>query len=381
MSITTRKNRDGKIVYDNAFMYNGVRYKKRGFKSKGEAENWEINVKYEINKNGSYSHECKKSFADVYKEWLDLNEDKYSINTLSSYQCAFKKIKSDKIAKMRIVNIRYQIIQEYFNRLGNEYKNGTCRNVYKVFNLTFKHAMRNGYIETNPMVYVECKGKKDNKKNDDKTISYENFQIICEEFMRYNDSFNNQALVVALQIGYYTGARATEVLALSKDDVDFNRNTITFNKRLECRKKGSRSYVAPMKTESSYATLPLAKPLKDILIDWFAINPYENICVYDDGEYIEYGWLQAKIKRASKKTGIPFHFHMLRHTLATNLVMKNVSPAIAKNLLRHSTIKTTMDIYTHIQMNDEQKALDMLFISNNNSELPQNYPKMQKKVN
>lgn len=32
-------------------------------------------------------------------------------------------------------------------------------------------------------------------------------------------------------------------------------------------------------------------------------------------------------------------------------------------------------------MNDEQKALDMLFISNNNSELPQNYPKMQKKVN
>lgn len=39
MSITTRKNKDGKIVYDNAFMYKGVRYKKRGFKSKGDAEN------------------------------------------------------------------------------------------------------------------------------------------------------------------------------------------------------------------------------------------------------------------------------------------------------------------------------------------------------
>ena len=58
MSITTRKNKDEEIIYDNAFMYKGVRYKKRGFKSKEDAENWEIDVKYEVNKNGSYYHEC-----------------------------------------------------------------------------------------------------------------------------------------------------------------------------------------------------------------------------------------------------------------------------------------------------------------------------------
>lgn len=308
----------------------------------------------------------------MFSEWLELNKDKYSLSTLSSYQCAFNKVKTNKISKMRIANIKYQTIQEYFNKLGNDYKKGTCSNVFKIFNLTFKHAMRNGYIETNPMLYVECKGKKDdNKKDYQKIISYDQFQMICDEFIRYNDSFNNQALVIALQIGYYTDARATEVLALSKDDIDLSKNTITFNKRLECRKKGSKSYVAPMKTESSYATLPLAKPLKDFLINWFNTNPYKNICVYDDGSYIEYSWLQAKIKRSSKKTGIPFHFHMLRDTLATNLVMKNISPAIAKNILRHSTIKTTMDIYTHIQMNDEQKALDMLFIDDKSTQLPQ----------
>lgn len=47
-------------------------------------------------------------------------------------------------------------------------------------------------------------------------------------------------------------------------------------------------------------------------------------------------------------------FHALRHTFISRLARAGVSPAIAKELSRHSTITLTIDYYTHVQ--DEQRA-------------------------
>lgn len=376
MSITERKLMNGKTVYDNAFMYNGIRYKKRGFAKKGDAKNWEIDIKNEVNKTGTFIKPCKKSFEDVFTEWMDIRTDLRE-NTAISYRCAFMKVKKDKISKMTIESIRYPTIKKFFNALIEQYNYGTCKNVLKIFNGTFKHAIQSGYIKENPMVNFKFKYDKDDNKDiaankeNDKTISINDFMIICNEFVKHHDTFNNRSLVVALQIGYYTGARVGEVLALSKDDIDFNEETITFTKRIDTRARSGCAHPEKMKTKTSYAILPLASPLKNILINWFEENPYDNICVYVDGNYISYGWLQQKIKNVSEKLNIPFHFHMLRHTYATNLVKNGVSPAVAKKLLRHSNITTTLNLYTHINLNDEKEALENVF----NKQLPQNYPK------
>ena len=47
-------------------------------------------------------------------------------------------------------------------------------------------------------------------------------------------------------------------------------------------------------------------------------------------------------------------FHALRHTFISRLARAGVSPAIAKDLARHSTITLTIDHYTHVQ--DEQRG-------------------------
>jgi hypothetical protein len=39
-------------------------------------------------------------------------------------------------------------------------------------------------------------------------------------------------------------------------------------------------------------------------------------------------------------------FHALRHTLATNLALRNVAPRVAQEILRHSDIRLTMNHYT-----------------------------------
>ena len=50
-------------------------------------------------------------------------------------------------------------------------------------------------------------------------------------------------------------------------------------------------------------------------------------------------------------------FHDLRHTFASLLIEQDVSMKVVQELLGHSTITTSMDIYTHItQENMREKA-------------------------
>jgi hypothetical protein len=53
-------------------------------------------------------------------------------------------------------------------------------------------------------------------------------------------------------------------------------------------------------------------------------------------------------------------FHSNRHTFITNLERAGVSPRTAQSLARHSDIRLTMGIYTHIGFNDQISAIDLL---------------------
>ena len=52
--------------------------------------------------------------------------------------------------------------------------------------------------------------------------------------------------------------------------------------------------------------------------------------------------------------------HCLRHTFATLLARNRVSPATAQKLMRHSDIRLTMNIYTHLDLADTASAVAAL---------------------
>ena len=53
-------------------------------------------------------------------------------------------------------------------------------------------------------------------------------------------------------------------------------------------------------------------------------------------------------------------FHGLRHTFITNLCRANVSPKTAQVLARHSDIKLTMQIYSHVAPEEQATAIRQL---------------------
>ena len=78
--------------------------------------------------------------------------------------------------------------------------------------------------------------------------------------------------------------------------------------------------------------------------------------------------LVKTLKRDLAHAGIPFRdesgrtvdVHALRHTTATLLSRANVPPRVAQQILRHSDIKLTMQVYTDVQKTDEIHAVQAL---------------------
>lgn len=231
--------------------------------------------------------------------------------------------------------------------------------------------MKNGYIKENPMRSVTL-NIRDTKVEKEQTISQEDFQRVLDAIVvvggtapnhSYNQ-FNYQAYAVALQIGWYTGLRVSEVFGLKKEDFDFNNYTINIQRRLEYHdlKKDELYTVEKMKTDASKAVIPMAHSLKDILQEWFTINPYKWVIVDIEGKHIHPAAFNARLRSVAIKLNVEyFHFHCLRHTFVTSLIENDINPSITKELVRHGNIKTTLDIYTHVKKENKKEALDKVF--------------------
>lgn len=245
----------------------------------------------------------------------------------------------------------------------------TLKNMKKIFNVTFKYAMKSEYIPSNPMLMVELNAKI-NKKEKVMEITEEQFTELCKRVLivdknvadRESQYWNYFNYFIALYIGWYLGLRISETLGLKKSDIDFEHDTVKIQRRLEYQglHKDEIYLTERMKTKDSKAELPLAEPLKDLLILWFRENPYDLVICDINGRLIHPATINFRIRKIGREIGIDFHYHLLRHSFASRLVRNNINPIVVQKVMRHSQISTTLEKYSHANFNDKREAIDTL---------------------
>lgn len=145
-------------------------------------------------------------------------------------------------------------------------------------------------------------------------------------------------VIVALN----TGMRKSEILGLKWHDVDFKRNII----HLYDTKNGEKREV------------PMNEIVKRTLIG-VPKNP-DSPYIYCDNNAHNYGDIKKSFLTAVKKSGIiNFHFHDLRHTFASHLVMAGVDLNTVRELLGHKSLEMTLR-YSHLSPDHKKRAVDVL---------------------
>ncbi len=193
-------------------------------------------------------------------------------------------------------------------------------------------------------------------------LSFEDFNTLINYLDSKND-FYYAAYSIAMKIAFYTGLRSSEVLALEKKDFDFSLNQIDISKKLVTKGLKKEQFYATreMKSKKSKAIIPMPNILRNEIIQWFSMNPYEKVVCDIEGNYINPTSLSNRVKAIAQQFNINFNFHMLRHTYATTLVMNNVDIKTTQELMRHSNFNTTLSLYTHIDNEHKKEVVNSVF--------------------
>jgi|CXWL01.1.fsa_nt_gi integrase len=150
---------------------------------------------------------------------------------------------------------------------------------------------------------------------------------------------NLRAIVI---IAVNTGMRRSEIFGLKWVDIDFRRNLIYLLKT----KNGEKREVC-INENVKNALIGVRKHPK---------SPY--IFCYKDGSPVKD--IRKPWFKALKDSGITeFHFHDLRHTFCSQLMMGGANIIDVKELVGHKTLAMTLR-YSHLSRNHKQKTVDDL---------------------
>jgi len=142
----------------------------------------------------------------------------------------------------------------------------------------------------------------------------------------------NHRLII--QTAYSSGLRASEIINLKWQDIDFDRNIIHVK-----RAKGKKDRIVMLSEKVKEGLKAIPKKSDYVFI------------TNRNGKYSQRA-IQKIIENAAKRAGIKKKItpHTLRHSFATHLLESGTDISHIKELLGHANISTT-NIYTKVSRN------------------------------
>ena len=250
----------------------------------------------------------------------------------------------------------------YRERLDSGLAPATVHKLHVVLHKALKAAVADGLIPRNAAAGLKLP-----------RITREEIDPLSqEEALRLLEAAAGDRLEALYVLALNTGMRQGELLALKWDDVDLERGVLRVRRTLT---HADKAYVlGEPKTSKSRRTIRLttsavtalrahlSRQLEEIERMGSLYEPGGLIFATETGTIINPSNLRIRyFKPLLKKAGVPpIRFHDLRHTCATLLLSKDVNPKIVSEMLGHSSISVTLDIYSHLLPDMQEKATKAL---------------------
>lgn len=275
-------------------------------------------------------------------------------------------------------DIKPEIFTEYFVYLATEGKsNGkgglsykTVKNIRGVLSSAYEYAIENSYIKDNPVLKSRMPSFAHNIKSDVPEYRAEQVRKLLL-FAKENDSH----IYIFLLLALYTGLRKGELLALTWDDVDYDKKLLRVNKSRTGSRKAITAQITTPKTESSNRKIPLNDTVLEALKaekkrqdEYSAMlgNGYDKsssfiIRTVLGKPYVNLSAINRVVNRLTEKAGLPHcTIHGFRHSVASILDDNGVPIQDISVLLGHESVQTTERIYINRRKTAKAETIETL---------------------
>ena len=315
-------------------------------------------------------------------EWLDIWFKEYTIgikqSTRVSYDGYINSHIKPVIGQLMLSKLNTDTLQAFFN---DKHRNGrldgkgglepkTLRNMRNMLRQALEQAVNSDRISKNPINGVRLPPV---SKKPIRVLSMDEQNAVVNASYTERHGF-------CVRLALDTGMREGELCGLHWTDIDFKEKVIKIGRTLQRLKSLDDSspnkteiVIDSPKTQKSRRDIPLSDNIMKDLLNFKKAQTEEKLlwgCGYRDMGFIfaqDVGWyteprtMQDMFKRVIGCAGIDdAPFHALRHTFATRALEEGIAAKVVSDILGHSTVAITLDLYSHVLLETKRDAINRI---------------------
>ena len=264
------------------------------------------------------------------------------------------EIRCKQIIDMPISKITRQVITNWYTDLSKDSASTSTKNKTITY---VKGALKFAEEEYNhPAV---CSHIKKFKKTDKEVMAKKDAEIVwdIDEFNSFLECVNSELYRIYFSTLYWTGARRGEIIALQCSDLKVDRDGNKYI-YIHANQRDASEGLKPTKTrETRYVELDdkTYAQLKKLQ------ETYRKGYLFGGESALAPTTISRFYNNAIKKSGVKkIKLHGLRHSHVTFLINHGVNPEAVSKRIGHSSVRTTLEVYSHLFKSTNQSMMDLI---------------------
>ncbi len=356
-SINKYKTPTGELRYRVIWRDPSGKQKSKSFDRYKRAADFMSKLEHEL-REGSYVEPSRITVRKFLDSWIEIHSANLQHKTIQGYKYNIGHINSvigDKYLQV-LTPGDIEMMYKALSKLSGKY----LQEIHATLSLALKHAVKTRLLNNNPCDVVDRP----------KRVKFQANFIEPADVEKYLDQFRNCWMFPAVALSLFCGLRRGELLALRWEDIRFKSNEIFVRHSMEEQDgekvlkspKSGKMRIVPMAAGTTNIIKQHRK--KQIELQLLLGEDYHEsnfVITEDNGTRPALSYLSRAFNRRIKRSGLPHvRLHDLRHTAASLMLLEGVDLKTVSEILGHSSITITADIYAHVFNESRKKAAESL---------------------
>lgn len=344
------------------------------------------------------------TFAKYFEKWFELyREPKVKEVTAQKYLFVSNQIDKSNLGQMRLDNIKRKDVQKFLNEYGRTRRKETVLDFRRLINASFVDAVHDDLIKVNPCARTEIVSVEDewgikqlkSVREQKKWLEIDEYkktklyligvlnlsfsQDMKTELVLKNSAskvatvlkptmYPTQMSLMVIYVALKTGARLSEILGITKDDIDTKSGQLNIDKTWDY--KFGKGFIQTKNT-ASIRTINMDFEFFKVMqsyLSWLSkydIKTDQGAVFIESKARFHNSTTNRLLKMIFKILNIePITLHKLRHTHASILIAEGVSSQVVAKRLGHTDTNMVQTTYGHllksVEKTENKRILELI---------------------